>query len=74
MNRIVLSTVAVLVALVGFAMVGEDQQATAGLFGRKCCKPACCEPVPGLLRARLRWQEAVRRVVRPYPGQEVPQG
>ncbi|MBA4107294.1 MAG: hypothetical protein C0485_16230 [Pirellula sp.] len=44
MNRIVLSTVAVLVAVVGFAMVGEDQQANAGLFGRKCCKPACCEP------------------------------
>ena len=46
MNRIVLSTVAVLVAVVGFAMVGEDQQANAGLFGRKCCKPACCEPAP----------------------------
>ena len=46
MNRIVLSTVAVLVALVGFAMMGEDQEATAGLFGRKCCKPACCEPEP----------------------------
>jgi hypothetical protein len=56
MNRIVLSTVAVLVALVGFAMMGEDQEATAGLFGRKgcgapaCCEPAyndCCEPVCG---------------------------
>ena len=46
MNRIVLSTAAVLVALVGFAMMGQDQEATAGLFGRKCCKPACCEPEP----------------------------
>lgn len=45
MNRIVLSTVAVLVAMVGFAMMGEEQEATAGLFGRKCCcRPACCEP------------------------------
>ena len=44
MNRIVVSTVAMLVAVVGFAMVGEDQEASAGLFGNKCCKPACCEP------------------------------
>jgi len=33
MNRIVVSTVAMLVAVVGFAMVGEDQEANAGLFG-----------------------------------------
>jgi hypothetical protein len=48
MNRIVLWTVAMLVAVVGFAMMGEDQEATAGLFGRKggCCAPACCEPAP----------------------------
>ena len=46
MNRVVLSTVAVLVALVGFAMMGEDQEAQAGLFGKKCCKPSCCEPEP----------------------------
>src|SRR5215204_6390343 len=48
MNRIVLWTVAMLVAVVGFAMMGEDQEATAGLFNRKggCCAPACCEPAP----------------------------
>jgi len=48
MNRIVLSTVAVLVAMVGFAMMGEEQEANAGLFGRKCCcKPSCAEDCGG---------------------------
>ena len=27
-------------------MMGQDQEATAGLFGRKCSKPSCCEPEP----------------------------
>ena len=75
MNRIVLSTVAVLVAVVGFAMVGEDQQANAGLFGRKCCKPACCEPAaPVCCEPACGGKKTLRRVVRPSPCQEVSQG
>ena len=47
MNRTVVLTIAALAVAVGFAMCGEDQEAQAGLFGkRKCCKPACCEPAP----------------------------
>ena len=76
MNRVVVSTVAVLVALVGFAMMGEDQEAAAGLFGRKCCKPACCEPSRAASRTlRLRQEAQVRwRPVRPDEGPQVPEG
>lgn len=48
MNRVVILTVALLVAAVGFAVTGEEQEANAGLFNRKCCspEPSCCAPEP----------------------------
>lgn len=69
MNRVVIWTAALMVAVVGFALMGEEK-AEAGLFGgRKCGKPACCEPAPdpcecggreGLF-ARMKARKAARK-------------
>ena len=44
MNRVVLSTVIMLVAVVGLSLSSGTNQAEAGLFGNRCGKAKCCKP------------------------------
>jgi hypothetical protein len=49
MNRTIVLTCVSLVAVVCFALSGDDQEASAGLFGNRCggrARAKCCEPAP----------------------------